>query len=291
MLSHLRFVLAAPLLVVALACTHDADQPPKADAQPASTEAGPRPAKAIPAPSASAEPEEVDTLATRFLRGPLPADAPFEGEISFRVSMLTGPEKPAARYSFVMKGSKVRWDLVGDGGKGDSAGYRIYDAKQRKFYTVMHVPFVYVTPATALLGDAGPAHKYTLRPFALEPKGAVMGIPCNRMQTDDDRFHYDVCVASGMPGIPLNALAHGLDLAVPFGEVLEANGQFPLDVVVREPKAGAAADSGPHRGPAKWHATLKVSKITRAQVSDAAFDLPGYKIVESPNLSPAVPAR
>ncbi len=298
MLSHTRLIWVTSLVAATLACRRTAEQPASTDAQPPSTHAPPPSADGQP-PSPTggdmgtdaAATEETDTLATRFLRGPIPGDAPFEGEIIFRVSMLTGPDNVPAKYSFIMKGNKIRWDLAGDGGKGESAGYRIYDSKEHKFYSVMHAPFVYVTKASMLLGDPGAASKYTLRPFAPEPKGAVQGVPCKRMQTEDDRFHYSFCVASGMPTIPLNALGHGLDVVVPFGELLEMSGQFPLDVVVREPKLRIADSGTPPRGPAQWHATLKVLKVTRAKVSDAAFDLPGYKIVEAPNLSPAVPLR
>jgi hypothetical protein len=292
MVSSLRPLPPALLLAAAAACSHTAEQPTTPDTGPAAAHSAPAPSRADePPPDASAE--RPDTLASRFLRDPLPDGAPFEGEIVMNAGTLGADDRPPAKYAFVLKGAKIRWDLVADATSAAPAGYRIYDSKQRKFFTVLHAPFVYVTPVSALLGDKGSSAKFNFWPFALEPHGAVQGVPCDRMQTDDGRYGYDVCVAHGMPPFPMNALGGILGTILPFGEALEARGEFPLDVLVRDldTKPGAVSGGASKRVSGRRHAALKVQKLTRAHVSDAAFDLPGYKVVESPVLTPAAPMR
>jgi hypothetical protein len=304
MLSHTRSFWLAPLAAAALACGHTTDEPTSGGTHPTSND--PRPTATDPAaPSTDARapslrhpgpvrdgdvppppPEEVDTLAQRFLREPLAPSAPFEGEIVLRVVLFRGMEAtPPARYAFVFKGDRVRWDLASDEGKGTAAGYRVYDGNKHKFFTVLRTPTVYSTDLSALLGDAGGSHPYSFSPFALEPKGAVQEVPCDRMVAEDAQLRYDVCLANHFPMLPLRALGGAMEIAVPFSDQLEKNGQFPLDVMVRAREPGAPPGTIP-KGPAAFRARLSVQKITRAHVSDAAFDLPGYEVVNSPTLAP-----
>jgi len=253
-----------------------------------SVEATPRDAGAPPAPAASARPVDaaadvVDHHATKFVLGPLPDNAPFEGSVTLQVALTTEPDLPPAKYTFFMKGKKVRWDLFTEGGRGVSTGFRLYDGAQRKFFTFLEQPVVYTTDVSALLGDAGSSRPFKFAPFAPEPNGAVFGIPCDRMQTADEKYEYDVCLASGLPTLPLSVLGKNMEVAVPFSAALERRGQFPVSVIVRP--RGAA------KGPRPWIAILKVLSVERGRVPDAAFDLPAYPFQPSPTLAPLRRAR
>lgn len=278
---------AAALAAAMLACGRAPEQRRTADASPAPTRA------ATGEPLHDAATDADPRRGTTLTLGPLPADAPFEGRLALEASIVSDPTSVPARYEFLVKGKRLRWDLFGDGGKGGSAGFRVYDAAQRKFFTVLHQPVIYETAEAVLLGDAGTARVYKLGPFELDPKGAVQGIPCDRVQTDDERFHYDACLASGLPTFPLSVLGKALALTVPFSPLLEARGQFPLNVVVRP----RAPDSPPGRAGAASkalrpiEATLKVVSVERGRVPGEAFDLPAYPVVATTTLSPARPRR
>jgi hypothetical protein len=275
-----RWVVA---LVLGWACGRHSEPSPAPD-----TGATP-PATADPARE-DASTDVADRVARRFIKGPLPAEAPFEGVVSLQVVLVGEANRPPVRHTFVMKGKKLRWDLFSEGGKGAEVAYRIYDGTQHKFFTVPPGrPVVYATSAAVLLADAGAARSYKLSPFAAEPKGAILGMPCARMQTDDERLHYDLCLAEGLPTLPLAVLGKSLEAVVPFSELLDSRGLFPLNIMVRPREPSAHADAAAHAPQLPPHATLKTVKIERGQVSDAAFDLPGYPVVDAPTL--AAPQR
>jgi hypothetical protein len=237
-----------------------------------------------------AAPDAADHHASKYALGPLPADAPFEGIVALQVALPDQPEHATARYTFYMKGKKLRWDLFSEGGKGDSVGYRVYDGADRKFYTFLDRPVVYVTDAAGLVRDAGAARDYAFTPFAMEPHGVVMGLPCDRLEADDEHYRYEVCLASGLPTLPLAVLGSSLAVALPFSATLDQRGLFPLSVVVRARDPQKGAEPGPKR-PRPPAAALKVLRVERGRVPEAAFDLPAYPFAPSATLTSTHPLR
>jgi hypothetical protein len=143
-----------------------------------------------------------------------------------------------------------------------------------------------------LVGDAGAARAYKFTPFAMEPRGVVMGIPCDRMETEDAYNRYEVCLASGLPTLPLAVLGNALAVAAPFSAALDQRGQFPLSVVARarEPDHPLGTEPAPRR-PHPPAAALKVLRVERGRVPDAAFDLPAYPFAPSATLTSTHPLR
>lgn len=274
-----RVVYAALLLAIG-ACTNNVEEPPKPVVKktPASAATAPAPPKGDGAISTS---PAIDA-GTQFPLGPLPEDAPFEGNVGLKVTEI-GPENTRANFTFLVKGKKLRWDIVGGGGTGAVIGYRIYDGEKRKFFSVLSdEPSVFVTDANRLVGDGGSSYAYKLTPFAPEPKGAVLGMPCDRMLTDDDHSHYDVCLTSALPTLPFMLLGGPMATALPFSSLLDQRGTFPISVSAR-PLTAAPGKSGGGGAP---RGSLKLVKVDRGRVPNAAFDLPAYPSIASAQLPP-----
>ncbi len=293
MALFVKALRALSLAACAVACSRAAHERGIGD------EAGAAPHASMVDAAGEEEGGEPDRHASHFDLGPLPGGAPFEGKVVIRVGTVSeGADQQPATYTFWMKGKKVRWDLFGGGGKGGALGLRIYDGAQRKFFTVLQKPFVYETDAAALVGDAGtsgspagaPHYKFT--PFKLDPKGAVSGMPCDRLETADDHSLYDVCVASGMPTLPLDLLGSSVATVVPFGTVLEEKGQFPLYVMVRRKElAGSGRDAGPLPAVHPAQGSMRVVTIERGVVPAEAFELPDYPVVKIAGFTPSAPLR
>jgi hypothetical protein len=176
----------------------------------------------------------------------------------------------APAYVFTLKEKKARWDLIGQGGKGEVRGYRVYDGDEHRFYTVApELKSVLVTDEAVLATDAGGASRtWTWKPFTAEPHGVVGGRPCDRMITRDDELEYDVCAAPGLAPFPMQDLSGAIASVVPFNASLMSQGMFPLHVTVRRLHAG---DGGVARGVV---GSLQVMRIERGRVPLNAFDLP-----------------
>jgi hypothetical protein len=262
--------LLCGVLVAFASCSHTPKE------HPAAADAG------SPATSASAEPAKADWGAgpTVFELGPLPPEAPFEGRVTVQVTAndeQAGLGEPASYY-FTMKGKKARWDLFDKGGMGAPSGYRVYDADQHTFFTVMRRPTLYTTNEATLIGDAGALKALKLAPFKLEPRGTVQGTACDRVTAQDDAFDYEACLASGLPPVPLHLLGGVIAKVVPFGAELEKRGAFPLNVIIRERKLPDGTTVRP------IFAKLTTMRIERGRVPDKAFELPSFPVVETPLL-------
>jgi hypothetical protein len=278
-----RRPVAAPLLLALAACSRRIPELLPFEASVASVGV-----PEIPSPTLAAAdslnpiaPEaEANDKHTRFELGPLPSDAPFEGMLSVQVASL-GPDRAEyANYHFALKGTKARWDLFAEGGKGDPTGYRLYDGDAHKFYTVVRQPVLYTTDERDLLRETGGLKTWQFTPFRLEPKAIVDNVGCNRVQTKDGEFDYDTCLASGIPTIPWQLLGAGMAQAVPFGAALQKKGLFPLSVVVRRSRLSRGTAIRP------VVATLTVLRIERGQLPERAFELPPFPVSDTPTLVP-----
>jgi hypothetical protein len=227
---------------------------------------------------------DADTLV--FNLAPLAPDEPFQGMIALQARFGSGFD-PAPKYVFTLKGKKARWDLIGQGGKGEVRGYRVYDGEAHKFFTVApELKSILVTDESALSSpaDAG-KHTWTWKPFALEPHGAVAGQACDRQITSDDEYEYDVCSAEGLVPFPMQDLSGTIARVVPFNGALEEKGRFPVHVSVRRLHAG---DGGPAN---TIVGALQIARIERGRVPDGAFDLPPLPRVQAASLDFGRPTR
>jgi hypothetical protein len=177
---------------------------------------------------------------------------------------------------FYVGDHKARWDVAG--------GYQVYDADQRRFFTVDEARHVVRTSsegttenATATTLDAGGGDggggaepTWTMTPDPQTPTSTVNGYACEREQTQDDHYTYQACLAEDMQWLPLQAFSPALRTVVPFAPALRERGRFPLSVVVRQIKGSGT--SGMHA----FFATYQVQKIDRGRVPPAAFTVPAY---------------
>jgi hypothetical protein len=205
---------------------------------------------------------------------------PFEGMLSLQVTTVGSDSTEYATYHFALKGKKARWDLFAEGDKGDPTGYRLYDGDRHVFYTVVRQPVLYTTDEGELSRQGGPPRSWRFEPFRFEPKAVVENVPCSRVETHDEEFDYDACVASGIPTLPLQLLGASMAQAAPFGAALQKKGLFPLSIVVRVSKRPPGAKIRPVR------ATLTVLKIERGRVPERAFELPHFPVTDTPTLLP-----
>jgi hypothetical protein len=216
-----------------------------------------------------------------FPLGPLPADAPFEGRVTVVVESMTDVDEgstSSATYHFTTKGHKARWDLFGSGGKGSAVGYRIYDGDQHRFFTVMKQPVLYATNEALLPGAVATKPTWTFAPAKDEPHGSVQNIPCDRVETKDDKYQYSACLTSKLTTIPIQLLGPAAAIALPFGNALEKQGLFPLTVVARGPVLDPRSKGRP------VVAKLTVEEVERGSVPDDVFTLPSYPVTETPTL-------
>jgi hypothetical protein len=225
---------------------------------------------------------------TVFPLAPLPPDAPFQGRLTLRVASFDAEKTEYSSYYVYVRRGAARWDLFAQDSDEAPVGYRVYDTDRHTFFTVMRRPVIYETAEGDLAGDdsssqpaspaARPAWRFT--PFALEPKGAVEGWPCDRMQTFDAEREFDVCLAAGLPSLPLHLFGGALGQAVPFGATLREKGLFPLSVEVRR------RTRAPGTLIRAIAARLSVVEIERGLVPDRAFELPDYPKVRTTTLTP-----
>jgi hypothetical protein len=200
------------------------------------------------------------TPAASFPLAPLPQTAPFSGRIALTVTRPSQDPAPASMTLYVGT-HKARWDVPG--------GYRVYDADQRRLFSVDETQhMVHTSNETEL--DAAAEPTWTMTPDPTTPTSTVSGYACDREQTQDDRFIYQACLAEGMQWLPLQSFSPALRTVVPFAPALRGRARFPLSVVVRQIK-GSGID-GMHA----FFATYQVQKIDRGRVPDAAFALPAY---------------
>jgi hypothetical protein len=249
------------------------------------------PERTTPHPSSTAEPRPSEQAlalparpdagtGTSFELGPLPADAPFEGKLRIEVVTIQPETTDYARYSFFLKGKKARWDLFGDEGKGETAGYRVYDGEKQEFFTIMRQPVLYATREDILRGDGGSPRSWTVTPFRLEPKATVANLACDQMVTHDREFDYAVCLAPGLPGLPLHLLGPAMARVLPFGPYFRTKGLFPLSVVVRRSRLAPGETIRP------VVAKLTVIEAERGRVPERAFELPPYPRTDTATLIP-----
>ena len=286
MIPRRRAGAFAALLVVS--CSACSRTPTELPAGEASAPSPPGPPTPQAPPSSPSSPDDdwgttADGGRTLFPLGPLPADAPFQGRISLQIAEPvdtdTEPDSTEiARYDFTVQGKKARWDLFSRGGKGRPVGYRIYDGEQRKFFTVMRQPQIFVTNESALESDAAKPRAWAFTPFAQEPHGKVQDYPCDLVDTQDDTNRYHLCLAKGLPVLPLHLLGPALGVAVPFGAALEKKGLFPLTVIVRPRKIPDGGAIAPLAG------KLTLLALERGLVPDNAFVLPKFPSTETPKL-------
>lgn len=183
----------------------------------------------------------------------------FEGTVQMTIPGSSDP--PTA---FELKGGEVRWGLPGT---GSDSGYRVYDARARRLFTIL--------PGRLTLGldqlPASPAAGHSPWTFTpLDAKGQIAGYPCARFSVTDGQRTYEVCAAKDLPGIPLQFVLPNVTSGVPFLAELDARGEVPLAVVARD-----WSDAGIRVPP---RPLLLAIEVRRAKIDDERFAIPKWPV-------------
>jgi hypothetical protein len=183
----------------------------------------------------------------------------FEGTVQ-----MTIPGSNEPRTAFEIKGGEVRWSLPGTGG---GSGYRVYDARARRLFTIL--------PAQSTLGlDEVPASEaagHTSWTFtSIAAKGQIAGYACARFSVTDGERTYEVCAAKGLPEIPLSYVLPNIASSVPFLGELEARGEVPLAVVAKD-----RSDAGIRVPP---RPLLLAIEVRRGAIDDERFTVPKWPV-------------
>lgn len=195
------------------------------------------------------------------------ADAPFEGTVRMGIPGIDGPA--GVPTTFEVKGGRCRWNLVETDA---AAGFRIYDAKARRLFTVLpkvgSVLASALPPAAAPSGGGGRVWSFT----HIGP-GRIAQYPCDRLEATDGSRSYELCATKGLPAIPLEYAVPNAGARLPFLQALQGEGELPLAVTTRE-----AGDGGRLEVPSS---ELMTFVIERGRVDDARFVVPDYPVTEA----------
>ncbi len=175
--------------------------------------------------------------------------------------------------TFEIKGDHVRWSLPGTG--GDSAAYRVYDARARRLFTVLPTQ---ASVTVDSLPDSESAGAGTGRPpwtfTVLDSRGSVAGYPCARLRATDGERTYDLCAAKGFPRIPLDYALPSASVKVPFLVESQARGELPLIVAANDAPDGGIKLRIPLRP------MLTTVEVRPGAIDDARFVVPSYPVTQ-----------